>query len=214
MNRKRIARVMRERDIRGVTRRRRRSPTRPDKKATPAPDLIGRNFHAERPGTKLVGDITYLPTAAGWLYLACRLDLATPEVVGHAMADHHRASSSSTPSTWPTAEAVRSPAAWSTVIAAAGAPRLNSGPVYGSWGHGAAAGGPDHASATPPQRASELYSREEIGTRIWPDRAAARAEVFAFIETFYNRRRLRKHKTFGYLTPAETRQRHRHALAA
>ncbi|WP_438271540.1 hypothetical protein [Streptomyces microflavus] len=42
----------------------------------------------------------------------------------------------------------------------------------------------------------------------------ARAEVFTFIETFYNRRRLRKHKIFGYLTPAETRQRHQHALAA
>ncbi|WP_107307962.1 DDE-type integrase/transposase/recombinase [Streptomyces europaeiscabiei] len=56
--------------------------------------------------------------------------------------------------------------------------------------------------------------KEEIGTRTWPDRATARAEVFNFIETFYNRRRLRKHKTFGYLTPAETRQRHQHALAA
>jgi transposase InsO family protein len=58
--------------------------------------------------------------------------------------------------------------------------------------------------------------KEEIGTRIWPHRATARAEVFAFIETFYNRR-LRKHKTSGYLTPAGTRQRHRrhrHALAA
>ncbi|MET9980303.1 integrase core domain-containing protein [Streptomyces microflavus] len=55
---------------------------------------------------------------------------------------------------------------------------------------------------------------EEIRTRIWPDRATARAEVFTFIETFYNRRRLRKHKIFGYLTPAETRQRHQHALAA
>ncbi|MCZ1000721.1 integrase core domain-containing protein [Streptomyces mirabilis] len=55
--------------------------------------------------------------------------------------------------------------------------------------------------------------KEEIGTRAWPDRATARAEVFAFIETFYNRRRLRKHKVFGYLTPAETRQRHQHALA-
>lgn len=91
VNRKRIARVMRERDIRGVTRRRRRSLTRPDKKATPAPDLIGRDFHAKRPGTKLVGDITYLSTAEGWLYLACWLDLATREVVGYAMADHHRA---------------------------------------------------------------------------------------------------------------------------
>ncbi|WP_406457437.1 transposase [Streptomyces sp. NBC_01622] len=56
--------------------------------------------------------------------------------------------------------------------------------------------------------------KEETGTRTWPDRATARAEVFSFIETFYNRRRLRKHKTFGYLTPAETRQRHQHALTA
>lgn len=56
--------------------------------------------------------------------------------------------------------------------------------------------------------------KEEIGTRLWPDRATARADVFAFIETFYNRRRLRKHKAFGYLTPAETRQRQQHALTA
>ncbi|MFJ1700994.1 hypothetical protein ACIO6T_39015 [Streptomyces sp. NPDC087532] len=55
--------------------------------------------------------------------------------------------------------------------------------------------------------------KEEIGTRIWPDRATARAEVFAFIETFYNRHRLRKHKVHGYPTPAETRQLHEHALA-
>ncbi|MEU6934467.1 DDE-type integrase/transposase/recombinase [Streptomyces sp. NPDC046374] len=60
-------------------------------KVTPAPDLIGRDFHAERPGTKLVGDITYLPTTEGWHYLACWLDLATREVVGYAVADHHRA---------------------------------------------------------------------------------------------------------------------------
>ncbi|MFG3660941.1 IS3 family transposase [Streptomyces sp. NPDC047706] len=46
VNRKRIARVMRERDIRGVTRRTHRSLTRPDPKVTPAPDLIGCDFHA------------------------------------------------------------------------------------------------------------------------------------------------------------------------
>ncbi|MFF9345605.1 hypothetical protein [Streptomyces sp. NPDC014734] len=56
--------------------------------------------------------------------------------------------------------------------------------------------------------------KEEIDTRIWPGRATARAEVFSFIETFCNRRRLRKQRTFGYLTPTETRQRHQHALAA
>jgi putative transposase len=50
--------------------------------------------------------------------------------------------------------------------------------------------------------------KEETGTRIRPDRATARAEVLDSIETFCNRRRLRKHKAFGYLTPAEPRQRH------
>ncbi|MFC9035191.1 DDE-type integrase/transposase/recombinase [Streptomyces arboris] len=64
---------------------------RADKKARPAPDLIGREFYAETPGTKLVGDITALPTGEGWLYLACWLDLVTREVVGYSMADHHRA---------------------------------------------------------------------------------------------------------------------------
>ncbi|MGW3430954.1 DDE-type integrase/transposase/recombinase [Streptomyces melanosporofaciens] len=60
-----------------------------DRQARPAPDLIGRDFTADRPGTRLVGDITYLPTAEGWLYLARWLGLATGEVVGYAMTDHH-----------------------------------------------------------------------------------------------------------------------------
>lgn len=111
VNRKRIARVMRERDIRGVTRRRRRSLTRPDKKAKPAPDLIGRDFQAERPGIKLVGDITYLPTAgagstspAGWTWPPARSS-AMPWPITTAP------NWSWTPSTWPTAEGTWSPAA-------------------------------------------------------------------------------------------------------
>ncbi|MEU2801637.1 IS3 family transposase [Streptomyces sp. NPDC006995] len=57
--------------------------------------------------------------------------------------------------------------------------------------------------------------KEEIGTRFWPDRATARADIFDFIETC-NRRRLRKHIHWGYLTPHETRLRYRQdqALAA
>lgn len=51
--------------------------------------------------------------------------------------------------------------------------------------------------------------KEENGSRVGPDRTTARADVFAFIETFYNRHRLRKHPVFGYLTPLETRQRFR-----
>ncbi|MFI6449871.1 IS3 family transposase [Kitasatospora sp. NPDC050543] len=91
VNRKRVERIMRERDIRGITRRRRRHLTRQDVKAAPAPDLVGRDFTAARAGTKLVGDITYLPTIEGWWYLATVIDLATREVIGYAMADHHRA---------------------------------------------------------------------------------------------------------------------------
>ncbi|MFF7191667.1 IS3 family transposase [Streptomyces sp. NPDC008222] len=91
INRKKVERLMRERDIRGITRRKRRGLTRPDRKASPSPDLVGRDFTAAEPGTKLVSDIAYLPTLAGWWYLATVIDLATREVVGYAMADHHRA---------------------------------------------------------------------------------------------------------------------------
>jgi transposase InsO family protein len=91
VNRKRVERIMRERGIVGWTRRRRRSLTKADVSAPPAPDLIGRDFTAAAPGQKLVGDITYLPTEQGWLYLATVIDLHTREVVGHAMAEHMRA---------------------------------------------------------------------------------------------------------------------------
>ncbi|MFE9444776.1 IS3 family transposase [Streptomyces sp. NPDC006602] len=51
--------------------------------------------------------------------------------------------------------------------------------------------------------------KEEIDTRFWPDRATARAGIFDFVETFYNRRRLRKHVHWSYLTPHETRLRYK-----
>ncbi|MHB0911650.1 DDE-type integrase/transposase/recombinase [Streptomyces argenteolus] len=54
-------------------------------------DLIGRDFTAPRPGMRLVGDMTELVTLVGRLYLATCIDLAMREVVGWAMADHHRA---------------------------------------------------------------------------------------------------------------------------
>ncbi|RPK75987.1 Integrase core domain protein [Streptomyces sp. ADI97-07] len=214
VNRKRIARVMRERGIRGVTRRKRRSLTRPDAKAKLAPDLIGRDFHAERPGTKLVGDITYLPTAEGWLYLACWLDLATREVVGYAMADHHRAE--------PVVDALdmaygRGGLEPGCVLHSDRGSEYTSAQLrYRIMGLGLRQSCGRTGSCFDNAAAESLWAllKEKTGTRTWPDRATARAEVFNFIETFYNRRRLRKHKIFGYLTPAETRQRHQHALVA
>ena len=55
-----------------------------------SPDLVCRDFTAERPGTKLVGDITYISTWEGWLYLATVIDCFNKEVIGYAMAEHMR----------------------------------------------------------------------------------------------------------------------------
>lgn len=56
----------------------------------PIPDLVNRDFTAEAPGEKLVSDITYIPTAEGWLYLATVIDCYTKACIGYAMADHLR----------------------------------------------------------------------------------------------------------------------------
>ena len=57
-----------------------------------SPDLIGRDFTAAAPGQRLVGDITYLRTGEGWLYLATVIDLATKMVTGWQLAEHMRTS--------------------------------------------------------------------------------------------------------------------------
>jgi transposase InsO family protein len=54
------------------------------------PDLVRRDFTADRPGTKLVGDITYISTWQGWLYLGTVIDCFNKEVIGYALADHMR----------------------------------------------------------------------------------------------------------------------------
>lgn len=60
--------------------------------AAARPDLVGRDFTAVEIGTKLVGDITYVRTWAGWLYLATVIDCATRKVIGWSMAEHLRSS--------------------------------------------------------------------------------------------------------------------------
>jgi putative transposase len=132
INRKKVERIMRERDIRGITRRKRRHLTKQDTKAAPAPDLVGRDFTAEAPGTELVGDITYLPTIEGWWYLATVIDLATREVIGYAMATTTAPSWSPTRCGWPRPAATCSPAASCTATGEASTPAANSGTAWRS----------------------------------------------------------------------------------
>jgi putative transposase len=65
--------------------------TQPGEGGQTIPDLVGRDFTADAPGTKLVGDITYLPTWQGFCYLATVIDCCTKECIGYAIADHMRA---------------------------------------------------------------------------------------------------------------------------
>ena len=58
--------------------------------AGPIPDLVNRDFTADAPGRKMVGDITYIPTWEGWVYLATVIDCATRKVAGWAMGDNYR----------------------------------------------------------------------------------------------------------------------------
>ena len=91
VNHKRVARVMREHDIRGYQRKRRVRTTIPEPSGQQVPDLLHRDFTAPAPNCRYVGDITYLPIADGTnLYLATVIDCYSRRVAGWAVADHMR----------------------------------------------------------------------------------------------------------------------------
>ncbi len=90
--RKRIARLMRDAGLVGACHRQGGpTTTRRDKEARPAPDLVDRNFTASGPNQLWIADITYIPTATGFLYLAVVLDVWSRKIVGWSMANHLRA---------------------------------------------------------------------------------------------------------------------------
>src|SRR5512133_2022549 len=91
INHKRVERLMRAHSIVGHRPRRRRSLTKPDQGTAPAPDLLGRLFDPDRPDVAWCGDVTWIPTDEGWLYLASVLDLASRHLLGWSMGSHHDA---------------------------------------------------------------------------------------------------------------------------
>jgi putative transposase len=92
VSRKRVARLMRQLELEGVSRRgKRRRTTTPDPAAPPAPDLVKRRFVAERPDEVWLADITYLPTYEGWLFLAVVMDVCSRKIVGWAMREDLKA---------------------------------------------------------------------------------------------------------------------------
>ena len=91
VNHKRVERLMRIHGIVGYRPRRRRNLTRQDGAAAPAPDLLGRRFDPDQVDVAWCGDVTWIPTDEGWLYLASVIDLASRHLLGYSMSTHHDA---------------------------------------------------------------------------------------------------------------------------
>jgi transposase InsO family protein len=168
----------------------------------PIPDLVNRDFTATAPGQKMVGDITYIPTWEGWLYLATVIDCHTKACIGYAMADHLRADL--------VIDALR--------MAARNYPLLEGaifhsdrGTQYTSASFAAAtdlldiqrsvgATGVcfDNALAESFNAAVKV---ERVNRTVYPTREHARKDVARYIEFRYNSQRL--HSGLGYKTPNE-----------
>jgi len=92
VGRKRVARLLKQAGLRGVSRRKWPVTTIRAEHARPAPDLVQRAFTATGPNQLWVADITYIPTGAGSLYLAVVLDVWSRRIIGWAMETHLRTS--------------------------------------------------------------------------------------------------------------------------
>lgn len=201
LGRRRVGRLMRAAGLVGVTRRRWCKTTRRDKRLRPAPDLVERNFNATGPDRLWVADITYVPTWAGFLYLAVVIDAWSRRVVGWSMANHLR--TELVLDALNMAVEQRRPA---TVIH-----HSDQGCQYTSHAFGRRC---READVRPSMGSvGDCYDNalcesffaslecELIDRRRFATHAEARMAVFRYIEGFYNRHR--RHSSLDYLSPMQ-----------
>ena len=178
--------------------------TQRGKGAEAVPDLVGRDFSAQAPGTKMVGDITYLPTWEGFAYLATVIDCATKECTGYAIADHMRAEL--------VINALRM-AARNHDLEPGAIFHTDRGSQYLSQAfvevtsqldirHSVGRVGScfDNAQA---ESFNATLKVERVNRTVYPTREHARKDVTRYIELHYNSKRL--HSALGYRTPREAR---------
>ena len=87
VSRKRVARIMRENKIVSISKKKFKATTNSKHSFPVSSNLLNQNFHTKAPNQAWVGDITYIPTAEGWLYLATVIDLFSRMVVGWAVSE-------------------------------------------------------------------------------------------------------------------------------
>lgn len=198
----RVRKCMCELGIKGCTPYKSKRTTIPDKSAKPKPDLVKRDFTSPVPTYKLVGDITYLKTAQGWLYLSTVIDLNTRMVVGWSLSEKM------------TADIVLASLEMARMrgyVAQGAIFHSDKGSQYTSrllanWAKthdvrlSCSRTGNCHDNAVAESffatLKNEMYYRTSFKTR-----AAARVAVFDFIENYYNRHR--PHSSINYQIPAQ-----------
>ena len=205
VGRKRVARLMREAGLAGVSRRRGTRTTCPEPGRLAAPDRVERVFRADAPDRIWVADITYVPTATGFLYLAIVLDVFSRKVVGWAMANHLRtelvleALNMAIGQRRPQGVIHHSDKGTQYTSLAFGKRCREMGVVTST---GSAGDCYDNAMA---ESFFATLECELLQRRSFQNQAQARMAIFSFVESFYNTRRL--HSALGYLSPNEFERR-------
>ena len=199
VGRTRVARLMRECGLAGVSRRKRPKTTRRAPAARPAPDLVERNFTAEAPNRLWVSDITYVPTDTGFLYLAITLDVFSRRIVGLAM--HPSMESGLVVRALNMAVEQRRPERvvhhsdqGSQYTSVAFGRRCREAGIVRSMG--SVGDCYDNAMA---ESFFATLECELLDRSSFRNHDEARGEVFWFIEAWYNRER--RHSALGYLSP-------------
>jgi putative transposase len=198
---KRVARLMKAASLRGASRRQWVITTVRDRHARPAPDLVERNFTASAPNCVWVADITYIPTWAGFLYLAVVLDVFSRRIVGWAMATHLR--TELVLAALNMAIGQRRPAAvihhsdqGSQYTALASGQRCKAAGVRPSMGSVGDCFDNAMCESFFATLECELLDRRHFKTQI-----EARMAIFEFIEGWYNPHR--RHSAINYLSPID-----------
>ena len=198
----RVRKCMHELGIKSCTPYKSKRTTIADKNAKPKPDLIRRDFTSPVPTYKLVGDITYLRTGQGWLYLSTVIDLNTRMVVGWSLSE--RMTADIVVSALGNAKA-RGYIAENAIFHSDKGAQYTSR-LLAEWAHGnqvrlsCSRTGNCHDNAVAESffatLKNEMYYRRSFATR-----KQAKQAVIEFIETYYNRRR--PHSSIDYKIPAE-----------
>lgn len=202
-SRGRIERLMRRHGIRAIIALPRRVRTTDSRHDLPiAPNLIARDFTAEAPNRVWLADITYIPTAEGWLYLAAVMDLFSRKIVGWAMRDHMQVELASAALTMAIQQ--QRPQAGLIHHSDRGvqyASRTYRNVLTGAGITASMSRKADCYDNAPMESFFHTLKTEHVHHRNYETRAEAQRDIFAFIEGFYNRTRL--HSSIGYIAPIE-----------